>query len=77
MRKPAISVTDTVAVDLALRYLEQNDVTRGRLPGDLLHMTGSFSFRLSDFRIRIPQEALLRLNDQVRIRFDLFASTQS
>ncbi len=52
------SVSDTVGVDLSIRYLAANDVTRGRLPGDLLHLNGSINFRLSEFGIVIPQEAL-------------------
>ncbi len=70
------SVSDTVGVDLQIRYLAANDVTRGRLPGDLLHLNGSINFRLSDFGIVIPQEALLRLDDRVKLRFDVYTSTQ-
>ncbi len=70
------SVSDTVGVDLSIRYLAANDVTRGRLPGDLLHLNGSINFRLSEFGIVIPQEALLRLDDRVKLRFDVYTSTQ-
>ncbi len=70
------SVTDTVAVDVSMRYLAANDVTRGRLPGDLLYMNGTIHFRLSDFGIVIPQEALLRMDDRVKLRFDVYTSTQ-
>ncbi len=70
------SVSDTVGVDLQIRYLAANDVTRGRLPGDLLHLNGSINFRLSEFGIVIPQEALLRLDDRVKLRFDVYTSTQ-
>jgi polyisoprenoid-binding protein YceI len=68
--------TKTVAIDVFLTYLQENDVTKGRLPGDLLHLVGNFNFRLSEFDIRIPQEALLKLNDLVRVHFDVFASSQ-
>jgi hypothetical protein len=68
--------TANVAMDLLLTRLEQNEITKGRLPGDLLHIVGTFNFRLSDFDIRIPQEALLKLNDLVRIHFDAFATNQ-
>ncbi len=68
--------TNAVAIDLFVTYLEQNEVTKGRLPGDLVHLVGNFNFKLSDFGIRIPQEALLMLNDLVRVHFDIFASTQ-
>jgi len=68
--------TANVAMDLFLTRLEQNEITKGRLPGDLLHMVGTFNFRLSDFGIRIPPEALLKLNDLVKIHFDAFATNQ-
>lgn len=68
--------TAIVAMDLYLTRLEQNEITKGRLPGDLLHMVGTLNFRLSDFGIRIPQEALLKLNDLVKIHFDAFATNQ-
>lgn len=68
--------TDTVTVELSLRYLEANDVTRGRLPGDLMHVVGTIFFRLSDLGMEIPQEALLRLDDRMQFKFDAFCSTQ-
>ncbi len=67
---------DTVAVEVSMRYLTANDVTRGRLPGDLLHMNGNIYLRLSEFGIMIPQEALLRLDDKLKIHFDVYTSTQ-
>jgi polyisoprenoid-binding protein YceI len=68
--------TKAVAIDLFLTYLEANEITRGRLPGDLLHLAGSMNFHLSDFGIRIPAEGLLKVNDLIRLHFDIFASTQ-
>lgn len=70
------SVSDTVGVDLSIRYLAANDVTLGRLPGDLLHLNGSINFRFSEFGIVIPQEALLRMDDRAKLRFDVYCSTQ-
>ncbi|MBK7090887.1 MAG: YceI family protein [bacterium] len=70
------SIIDTVGVDVSIRYLAANDVTLGRLPGDLLHLNGAINFRLSSFGIEIPQEALLRMDDKVKLRFDVYCSTQ-
>lgn len=70
------SIIDTVGVDVSIRYLAANDVTLGRLPGDLLHLNGAVNFRLSSFGIEIPQEALLRMDDKVKLRFDVYCSTQ-
>jgi polyisoprenoid-binding protein YceI len=68
--------TASVVINLFLTRLEQNEITKGRLPGDLLHVVGTFNFRLSDFGIRIPPEALLKLNDLVKIHVDAFATNQ-
>ena len=70
------SMVDTVGVEVSMRYLAANQVTMGRLPGDLLHLSGNIFFRLSDFGIMIPQEALLRLDDKIKLHFDAYTSTQ-
>lgn len=67
---------DTVTVEMNLRYLEANEITKSRLPGDLLQATGTIYFRLSDFGMQIPQEALLRLDDRMKLKFDIYYSTQ-
>lgn len=67
--------TDTVAVTLVMTYLEGNKITAQRLPGNLLHVVADYSFRLSDFDIKIPKEALLRLDDRVQIHTDMFLSS--
>lgn len=70
------SMVDTVGVEVSIRYLAANEVTAGRLPGDLLHLNGNIFFRLSDLGMMIPQEALLRLDDRIKLHFDVYTSTQ-
>ncbi len=69
------SRSDTVGVELSMRYLEGNEITRSRMNGDLLHTVGTIHFRLSRLGIEIPQEALLRLDDRARLKFDIYSST--
>jgi polyisoprenoid-binding protein YceI len=68
--------TGNVVLELNLTRLEQNEITKGRLPGDLLHVIGNMTFRLSAFGIKIPQEALLKVNDLVKLHIDAFATNQ-
>jgi hypothetical protein len=70
------TITDTVAATMNLTYLEGNEITATRLPGNLLHIAATFNFRLSDFGIVIPKEALLKLNDLIQVRFDLFCNEE-
>jgi hypothetical protein len=69
-------ITDTVVVTLEVTYLEQNDITERRLPGNLLHVIANLSFKLSAFEIEIPREALLMLPDRMLLRFDVFANAE-
>jgi hypothetical protein len=66
---------DTVAVTLQMTYLQGNKVTEQRLPGNLLHVVADYSFRLSDFGIKIPKDALLRLDDRMKVHTDMFLSS--
>lgn len=68
-------IIDTVAADMQLTYLEENKVTQQRLPGKLLHLEITYSFKLSDFGIKIPKEALLKLADRLTVRADMFLSS--
>jgi hypothetical protein len=70
-------ISDTVVVNLVLAYLEENKVTNQRLPGNLLHLLADYNFRLSDFGIKIPKEALLRLDDRLYVHVDMFLSSSA
>ena len=70
-------VTDTVVMTLTVTYMEQNEVTERKMAGDLLHVIGDLSFRLSAFGIEIPRPALLRLPDRQQLHFDFFATSET
>lgn len=67
---------DTVSVEMGIRYLEGNEITEMRMPGNMVHLDGTIYFRLSTFGIEVPKEQRLLVNDQVQLRFDIYASTE-
>ena len=44
--------TITIFSDFTLKYLEESELTKSRIPGDLLSIVGEFEIKLSDFGIR-------------------------
>ena len=45
-------VTKSITTDFTLVYLDENEQTKMRAPGDLLNVRGKFSIKLSDFNIK-------------------------
>lgn len=71
------TTVDTVVVTMGMTYLEQNDVTARKLPGNLLHIVADYSFRLSVFGIKIPRPALLKLPDRLNMHLDFFLTSEN
>jgi len=69
-------VTKSVVFSGTVSYLKESEATQARLPGDLLHIDLSASILLSDFNVKRPQFVLLKLNDKVELRVDVFATTR-
>ncbi|MCI0331184.1 MAG: YceI family protein [candidate division Zixibacteria bacterium] len=69
-------VTKPVLFSGAVTYLRESEATQARLPGDLLHIDVGASILLSDFNVKRPQFVLLKLNDKVELRVDVFATTK-
>jgi polyisoprenoid-binding protein YceI len=61
--------------DIQVTYLKGTEATKARLPGDLLHIDGSFTVKLSDYNIKRPQMVLLKLNEDIKITVDVFGTT--
>ncbi len=70
-------VSKKVEVSVTATYLKENDETRTRLPGDLLHIIGTFDVFLSEHNIKRPQFVFLKLDERQKIDLDFFASTAS
>ena len=43
--------------------------------GDLLKIDGSFSLKLSDFQIKVPQFLLMKLSEEIEIEISMLATT--
>lgn len=69
-------VTKTVTVDCQIRYLPESDATKKAMfKGDVLNIKSSFTVRLSDFGIMIPDPAKGRVSNTVKITISAFAQT--
>jgi polyisoprenoid-binding protein YceI len=70
-------VTKVDTMQLNITYFKETEDTKARLPGDLLHVTGSFNVLLGDYGIARPQFVFYKLNENQKIDIDLFSSTGS
>ncbi|MEE9554064.1 MAG: YceI family protein [candidate division Zixibacteria bacterium] len=68
-------VTKPMIIHLTVTYFAESESTRPRLPGDLLHIEGTFDIFLTDHNIEIPKFVILKLDDKQVINIDLFSST--
>ncbi|GIV02117.1 MAG: hypothetical protein KatS3mg015_0947 [Fimbriimonadales bacterium] len=69
-------VTKTITVDCQIRYLPESEATKKAMfKGDVLHVKSSFTVRLSDFGVMIPDMAKGRVADAVKITISAFAQT--
>ncbi len=70
-------VTKKVEILVTATYMKETDDTKARLPGDLLHIVGTFDVYLTEHNIKRPQFVILKLDDRQKIDLDFFASTAS
>ena len=61
--------TKMITSDFILTYLEESEITKRRIPGDLLSVAGEFEIELSDFgiqnifiRSRVAENVVIRVN---------------
>jgi polyisoprenoid-binding protein YceI len=67
-------VTKDVEVATTLTYFKESAKTIGRTKGNLLIINATFSIKLSDFGIKIPDMVVSKLNDTVEITTNFVAS---
>ena len=70
-------VTKKVEVFVTATFMKESEETKVRLPGDLLHIVGTFDVYLTQHNIKRPKFVILKLDDLQRIDLDFFASTAS
>lgn len=56
-------------------YLKESEATRQKMPGDLLHIEGAFTIRLPDYKVKVPKMLLLKLDENIKVNVDVFATT--
>ena len=64
-----------VIKDAEITYFKESEATRGRLPGDLLHVAAEFSVKLPEYKIKVPKMAILKLDETIKINVDVFATS--
>jgi polyisoprenoid-binding protein YceI len=67
-------VTKTVMVPGELIYLKETERTKKRLEGNLLRGSTSFTIKLSDYGISIPDMVVGKLSEEVEITVDFVSS---
>lgn len=67
-------VTKRMTLPVRIVLIPESDLTKGsRGPGDWIHATSSFSLKLEDFAIPVPEKLVLKLSDTVDVTLDVFA----
>ncbi len=68
-------VTKLIQIPATVTYMKESEVTKTRLPGDLLHIEATFTIMLGDYSIKRPQFVILKLDEAQKINIDIFAAT--
>lgn len=61
-------------VKVKVTFFKEDETTKTRLPGDLLRIEATISFKLSDYNIKRPQFVLLKLDENIGVDLNVFAS---
>lgn len=61
-------------VNVKVTFLKESQATKARMPGDLIRIEATIPFKLSDYNVKRPQFVLLKLDDNIKVDIDVFAS---
>jgi polyisoprenoid-binding protein YceI len=61
--------------NVKVTYFKESNATKAKMPGDLLHIEGGFSIKLPDYNIKVPQMIMLKLDENIKVNVDVFATT--
>ena len=70
-------VKKLVKATVSVNMIGENDKTKERLPGELMHVRANFLLNLADFGVNIPEPAKLKVANIQSVQVDVFASTGS
>ena len=67
-------VTKRVTVPVRVVVIPESELTKGsRGPGDWIHATTTFSIKLTDYGIAVPEKLVMKLANEVLVKLDVFA----
>jgi FKBP-type peptidyl-prolyl cis-trans isomerase len=69
-------VTKTIPLEMEATPIAATKETAARLPGDLLHVRAKFVIVLSDYGIKVPAPAQLKVSNNQNVTVDIFTSTE-
>lgn len=68
-------ITQTINITANVTYHTETDLTKKRMPGDLLHIKTRFEVLLEDYQIKRPEFLFLKLSEKQLVKIDIHAST--
>jgi polyisoprenoid-binding protein YceI len=70
-------VTRRITVPVRVVVIPESDLTKStRGPGDWIHATATFSVRLADYDVHVPDTFLVNTADPIPVRIDVFANAR-
>ena len=68
-------VTNSISIPITLTYMESNEATRRKVPGDLLVLLSSFSVKFSDYGVKGFTDFIgARVSEKINIELNIYCS---
>jgi polyisoprenoid-binding protein YceI len=70
-------ITKRITVPVRIVLIPESDLTKStRGPGDWVHATATFSVKLADYDVHVPDTFLVNTVDPIPVKIDVFANTR-
>lgn len=70
-------VTKRITVPVRIVLIPESEITKSqRGPGDWIHATATFSVKLSDYDVHVPDTFLVNTADPIPVKIDVFANAR-
>ena len=67
-------VTKRVTIPVRVVLIPESELTKSsRGPGDWIHATTTFSVKLTDYGVTVPEKLMMKLSNDVSVKLDVFA----
>ncbi len=68
-------ITRRITVPVRVVLIPESELTKStRGPGDWIHATATFSIRIADYDVRVPDTFLVNTSDPIPVKIDIFAN---